>query len=262
MKSSNKGGRSPSEAAKEECGNKAHSRIIRDYFAVTSQGSWSGGAEYYRERSRGLSRGLGDWLDVDGRHVFDLGCGTGELSWLLHHQGARSVVAVNLSEEEIARARECVPVEFICGDVLSFLSNCSDDSVDCIYALNILEHLDKDQLVCVLEHCQRSLTAGGVLIAMVPNAISPFGAMTRYWDITHQLAFTPASVRQLQRLCGFASVEFREWGPQPHGVVSTIRFVLWQLIRVGIAIRLMVETASHKGLVYTSDMLFRMRKVE
>ena len=112
----------------------------------------------------------------------------------------------------------------------------------------------------VLEQSRRCLRRGGQLIAMVPNATSPFGTMTRYWDFTHLAAFTPSSVRQLQRLCGFRSIEYREWGPRPHGLTSTIRYMLWQVIRGMIWFRLMVETASGKGGIYTADMLFRLTK--
>ncbi len=85
--------------------------------------------------------------------------------------------------------------------------------------------------------------------------------MTRYWDITHQNAFTPSSFRQLARLVGFGeSVEFRECGPVAHGLVSGIRYVLWQMIRLGIRGYLMIELASGKGGIYTADMQVRLRK--
>jgi SAM-dependent methyltransferase len=143
---------------------------------------------------------------------------------------------------------------------VAHLRGLPDASVDRIYALNLLEHLDKDTLVALLEQASRCLAPGGALTAMVPNAISTFGTMTRYWDITHQLSFTPASVQQLMRLAGFAGAAFREWGPQPHGVVSSLRWLLWQGFRAATAFRLMVETGSAKGGVYTADMVFRLTK--
>lgn len=238
----------------------AHSRVISDYFASTSQSSVAERSHDYRLLSAGLERGLSDWLDVVDKDVIDLGCGTGELSWLACTHKAREVVGVNLSEDEINFASPHVPAKFICQDILTYLSERADESVDRIYALNILEHLTKDDLVAVLEQSQRCLRTGGQLIAMVPNATSPFGTMTRYWDITHLLAFTPSSLCQLQKLCRFQTIEFREWGPRPHGLISTIRYLLWQLIRGITWFRLMVETASAKGGVYTADMLFRLTK--
>lgn len=105
------------------------------------------------------------------------------------------------------------------------------------------------------------LRPNGVLIAMVPNATSPFGSMTRYWDITHQTAFTLSSVRQLSRLVGFGeAAEFRECGPIAYGFVSAVRYGLWQVIRLAIRGYLMVESASDKGGIYTADMIFRLTK--
>ena len=174
--------------------------------------------------------------------------------------GAATVVGVNLSQDEIDFAKPNVKATFVRQDILEYLSQCPAESVDAIFALNILEHLTKDDLVAVLDHSRRVLKKGGQLIAMVPNATSSYGMMTRYWDITHLQAFTPSSVRQLMRLSGFSSVEFREWGPRVHGVVSFCRYLLWQTIRVGISLRLMIETGSAKGKIYTADMLFRLGK--
>jgi hypothetical protein len=97
---------------------------------------------------------------------------------------------------------------------------------------------------------------------MVPNAMSPFGASTRYWDITHQIAFTPSSVRQLARMAGFGEheVDFRECGPMPHGVKSAVRYLAWQGLRGAIAAWFLVENGGTRGGIYTMDMLFRLRK--
>lgn len=239
----------------------AHDRVVRSYYEITSAGAGvdAAGLDYARATA-GLKRGLGPWLDVAGQRVVDLGCGTGELCWLASTGGAASVVGVNLSTGELEVASRHVQAQFVLCDVVRHLSELADASVDRIYALNLLEHLDKDTLVRLLEQASRCLAPGGTLTAMVPNAISGYGSMTRYWDITHQLAFTPSSVRQLMRLCGFSDARFREWGPVPHNALSTLRYLLWQGMRAAIAFRLLVETGSAKGGVYTADMLFRLVK--
>jgi SAM-dependent methyltransferase len=238
----------------------AQDRVVRQYFETTSGTDGAPATPDYARLTTGLRRGLGRWLDVRGREVVDLGCGKGELCWLALRAGASRVVGVNLSRSEIEFARPHVAAEFACEDILSYLRGRATRSVDVVFALNILEHLDADTLAQVLEESARCLVDGGVLVAMVPNATSPFGAMTRYWDFTHHRAFTPSSVRQLMHLCGFASAEFREWGPVPHGFTSMVRWVLWQGIRAGIAFRLLVETGGAKGGVYTADMLFRLHR--
>jgi cyclopropane fatty-acyl-phospholipid synthase-like methyltransferase len=234
--------------------------VLKDYFQTTSAAGFVGKTLDYEQTTAGMRRALGDWLDVSGMDVVDLGCGIGELCWLAYSHGARRVIGVNLSQGEIDFASPHVPVKFVNQDIVSFLTQQPDESCDRIFALNILEHLGKDELVQIFEESARCLRHGGQLVAMVPNATSPFGCMTRYWDITHQLAFTPSSVMQLMRLCGFATAEFRELGPRPHGVISVIRYLLWQACRGMIWFRLMIEVASGKGGIYTADMLFRLTK--
>jgi 2-polyprenyl-3-methyl-5-hydroxy-6-metoxy-1,4-benzoquinol methylase len=238
----------------------AQNRVLKDYFQTTSAVEFVGKTPDFKLSTEGLRRVLGNWLDVSKKNILDLGSGTGELCWLAHYLGANNVVGVNLNQDEIDFAKPYVQTTFICQDILSYLTQCPAESVDVIYALNILEHLTKDDLVKVLDHSMRVLKKGGQLVAMVPNATSPFGCMTRYWDITHHLAFTPSSVNQLMRLCGFSKVEFRELGPRPYGVVSAIRYILWQSCRALIWFRLMIETASGKGGIYTADMMFRLTK--
>lgn len=233
-------------------------RVARQYFETTSAAGV--GSADYRSATAGLRRGLGPWLEVAGQRVVDLGCGTGGMCWLAREAGAAHVVGVNLSQGEIDFARPHVDAELVRQDILDYLRGRADESVDVVFALNILEHLEKETLVAVLEEARRCLVPGGVLVAMVPNATSAYGGMTRYWDITHCTAFTPSSVTQLMRLAGFARAEFREWGPVPHGLVSALRYAAWQCIRAGTWLRLMIETGGDKGKVYTADMLFRLTK--
>lgn len=239
----------------------AHRRVVEDYFRTTSATGGARDAVVFEQSIAGLRRRLGNWCDVADKDVVDLGSGTGELCRLARQAGARSVLGVNMSQEEIDFARQRVDAQFVRQNISEFLEQRPPASIDRIFALNILEHLGIDPLVRVLEGAYRSLRPGGQLVAMVPNATSPFGSMTRYWDITHQNAFTPSSVRQLSRLVGFReAVEFRECGPIPHGIVSGIRYGLWQMIRLVIGGYLMVELASGKGGIYTADMIFRLTK--
>lgn len=241
--------------------NSTHRRVVEDYFRTTSAAGSAANQAAFDASVVGLRRRLSPWLDLAQKDVLDLGSGTGELCWLAHDEGAASVVGVNLSAGEVEYSRIHATARFVHQDIASYLAQCPSASADRIFALNILEHLDMDTLLRVLEAILRVLREGGQLIVMVPNATSPFGSMTRYWDITHCNAFTPSSLRQLARLAGFGEgLEFRECGPLLHGFVSAVRFVLWQLIRLGIRSYLMVELASDKGGIYTADMLVRFTK--
>jgi len=235
-------------------------RVVRNYFETTSSRSLIDETAL-QAGLIALSRLLGNWGVQPGEVAIDLGSGMGEGCALALSRGAASATGINLSASENELARKLVRgATFLDTDLVSGLASLPDASVDRIMALNILEHIDKQTLATVLEQAARVLKPTGCLVAITPNAGSPFGSMTRYWDITHEIAFTPSAFRQIGSLCGFKRFDFRECGPRPHGLVSTIRYVLWQMIRLSIKFRLMVEMASTKGGIYTADMLTRMAK--
>ena len=238
--------------------NKAFKNTTLNYYQTTS----SAFDDYvdYRVYGPGLMRSLSGWLDVENKSVIDLGCGTGQFCWVLKLLGARDVVGVNSCKEEIDLANERVDAKFEVRDILSYLSEVPDQSIDNIYALNIFEHLEKGYLIDTLVQCARVLRSGGTLTAIVPNATSPYGSMTRYWDFTHVLSFTPSSVNQLKIASGFKLSKFKELGPKPHGIISGIRYILWRILRLFIMVRLLIETASTKGSIYTADFVFRLTK--
>jgi len=239
---------------------KATQEVTKSYLITTSSRGGPINDDHYKASAIGLRRRLGPWLPLRGARVLDLGCGLGELLYLCQQCGCSERVGVNLCAEEIEAARPYVQARFECKDILEYLKR-SSQVFDTIIALNILEHLDKDTLLEVLRLCSLHLAPGGTLVAMVPNAISPLGTVTRFWDFTHEGSFTPNNFRQLAPLAGFSSnVEFRECGPVPHGIVSGCRWILWQFVRLVICGYLLVEVADTKGGVYTMDMMVRLSK--
>ena len=231
--------------------------MVKDYHEFTAG---SNGLSDYGILAASIKRTFGSWLSVEGKEVLDLGCGAGELAWVLVELKASHVVGVDSSPAAIKIAKANVPADFYCSDILEYLINQPDASFDIAYACNVFEHLSTDYLFRTLQEISRVLKPSGNLVAMVPNGTSPFSGMTRYWDITHTISFTPSSVRQLQKMHNFSVCECRELGPRPHGLISSVRFILWKVIRFFIMFRLMVECASIKGGVYTADFIFRLSK--
>ena len=236
--------------------------ITNAYYQTTAARSHEATLRYYEENAAALLRRFRRWLpESKDANCLDLACGCGEFVFLLETLGYKNVAGVDLCEEELIHGRKFVKAPLFDADVLDFLRTSSTASLNFITALNFLEHVSKEKLLEILRECSRVLRPGGTLVAMVPNAVSPFGSLTRHWDITHEWAFTTNNFRQLATLCGFSpDVNFRECGPEPHGLVSAARFALWQLVRAGIAMRLLVELGTTKDRIYTMDMLVKLRR--
>lgn len=239
--------------------------ITRGYYATTAQRGHTASRAHYEFAAATLKRRLAPWLPGDrSTPCLDLACGCGELLYMLEREGYSNTVGVDLCAPELAEAKGFVKKsELVQADVLDYLKERPDGSVGFITALNLLEHLSKDGVRDLLREAQRALRPGGTLVAMVPNALSPFGASTRYWDITHQQAFTPNNFHQLAALTGLSPrVDFRECGPMPHGLKSGVRYLLWQALRGAIASYYLIEVATTRGGVYTMDMLVRLHRGE
>jgi 2-polyprenyl-3-methyl-5-hydroxy-6-metoxy-1,4-benzoquinol methylase len=244
---------------KKNGGNGAEEQIIEFYHQTTSSRSSPIDERRFAGLATHLKRRLGRWLPDAGQSVLDLGCGTGELLYLMSERGCTPLNGVNLCQEEIDKAREFVPATFHHCDLLEFLK-LTNDTYDWIGCLNILEHLSKDEVLETLQLCNSRLRPGGSLVVMVPNGLSAYSGVTRYWDFTHKIAFVPNNFRQLLPLCGFDKVEFAECAPVPYGFMSSIRFALWQLVRQLIKLRLLIEVADAKEGIYSMDMLVKLSK--
>lgn len=184
--------------------------------------------------------------------MLDLGCGWGGYLAFLQSQGYRDLTGVDSSAQQVEIAQRLGLSNVQVGDVFMPLER--EDHYACISAFNVLEHLDKDQVLPFLRAVKRSLRPGGCILLELPNANSPFGGRTRYWDFTHELSFTPTSLVQLFEVVGFTDVKFQERAPVVHGLKSLVRAGLWQVIRQICSFYLLVEQGAPGYQVFSQDM--------
>jgi cyclopropane fatty-acyl-phospholipid synthase-like methyltransferase len=175
---------------------------------------------------------------------------------VLSRTGYPNVTGVDGSLEQIEAARRLGISGVKHGDVMDTLHGIRDECMDVVVAFDVIEHFTKSELVPLVDEVRRVLRPGGRWIIHVPNGESPFGMRSRYWDMTHEQAFTRTSIAQLLLTSGFSRVECFEDQPIPHGAVSAIRLVLWRTIRAGLLLYVAVETGSlDRKAVFSQNML-------
>lgn len=241
-----------------------NNKIYQFYYQTTANRGHTKTIDYYDKASKHWGMRLNTWLPADRSAIcLDLACGCGELLYMLEKRGYSNNIGVDISAEVLAEAKKFVKAKLINSDVVEYLRKQPDKSINFITALNILEHMPKDEMLDLLEETGRVMSPGGRFIVMVPNAISPFSGITRYWDITHERAFTPNNIYQLANLAGLGNdIKFIEYGPIPHGAKSFIRGIIWQFIKLLIRSYLFIEVGNDKGGIYTMDMLVMIHKTD
>jgi SAM-dependent methyltransferase len=185
--------------------------------------------------------------------ILDFGCGHGALVHVARGLGYTNIGGVDGSVSQVATAQKLGIEGIRHADALDTLRALPEASLDAAIAFDVIEHLDKDEIITFTDLVQRALKPGGVWILHVPNGASPFGGAVRYGDLTHELAFTAESIAQLALSSGFREVFVDEDTPVVHGVMSALRYIAWKCIRMMLRFYLRAETGSASEPVLTQN---------
>ena len=188
--------------------------------------------------------------------ILDLGCGHGALVHFARKAGYHNTTGFDRSPQQVAEAKR-LGIEGVSeGDLMQALQRLPDGSQDMVITFDVIEHFTKNELIPFVDEVYRVLRKGGKWIIHTPNAESPFGGRMRYWDFTHELAFTRTSITQLLKSFGFSLITCYEDTPIPHGLKSAIRWLLWKVIRGGLRLYLAAETgAGEKTCIFSQNFL-------
>ncbi len=139
-----------------------------------------------------------------GKRVLDIGCGTGELAYLIAKKGVKEVLGVDYSNEAIAIAQETYQqknLRYECVDVSSI-----KDSFDVITLVGVLEHIDEPFVL--LKKLKALLKPKGSIIVTCPNWSNPRGYILLALKHLFDAKITLADIHY------FTPVEFQVWAKE------------------------------------------------
>jgi SAM-dependent methyltransferase len=191
--------------------------------------------------------------------ILDIGCGSGTFLDAVRLLGYTHLEGVDTSPSQVATAHARGLDGIALGSAVEYLRERSNRYA-LVGAFSILEHQTRAELFELLDAVHDALAPGGVLLALVPNAKGLFGAHVRFADITHELSFTPVSVRQICAVVGLDCEAVLEHGPLVHGAASTLRWTAWQVIRGALLTARLAEGGDWRSPVFTQDLVFLARK--
>lgn len=185
--------------------------------------------------------------------ILDIGCGTGSFVYFLQESGFKTAQGIDISAEQVEAGLAMGIQNIQCADLHTYLID-RENYYDCIIARDVLEHFTRQKIFEILAAVHKALQPGGSFIIQSPNGEGLFYTSIFYGDFTHEIAFTESSIRQICLNSGFTTVECRPTGPVPKGLVSVVRWLLWQLIVLKMRIFKMVETGSGSG-IFTQNLI-------
>lgn len=164
-----------------------------------------------------------------GSKVLEIGCGYGAFLYFLKKEGYGNISGIDVSPDSVHQAKSFGIESVQVADAFSFL-NGRKEEFDVIFALDVLEHLTKDELFDFGDAVQRALRKGGRFVVQVPNAGAVFAGFYRYSDLTHEMAFTITTISDVLRICGFEGIEVTAMAPMVGGVRSFLKYLLWRMV--------------------------------
>ena len=190
--------------------------------------------------------------------VLEVGCGRGNFLYWAVERGFKSVSGFDVSPEQVASARQLgLPAEV--ASFQDYLSGRSE-AFDLIVALDIIEHLTRDEVFSLLDLCHNALRPGGYIFLTTPNGAALRPGPVMYGDLTHETFFSPQTASLVLRLTGFESIQVGEIVPAPTSFRSRVRGILWQVLRLWPMLLDVVEKGTYATHVYSRVMSIEARR--
>lgn len=201
---------------------------------------------FFREYTRvNYLQHLGN-LDGNSAEILEIACNKGYLLAALHSLEFKKLFGVDLSPLDVEKAQQIVPsAEISYADAFDYL-DANVEKFDVIILKAVLEHIQKDQVIPLLDAIKSGLKPAGMVIVDVPNMDWLFAQHERYMDFTHEVGFTRESLAQVMRQV-FSSVHIERGKPvMGSGLKSRIELQLRAMLvrSLNLVFRLIGEGAS------------------
>jgi len=179
--------------------------------------------------------------------ILELGCGPGILLDFLRDKGFGNTLGIDLSAEQVENASEKkLNVEL--ANVLDYIKS-TEKTFDIIFAIDLIEHFHKDELIPLFEGIYNNLRIGGAFVFHTPNGLGINANRIIYGDLTHSTIFTPNSAMQILKLVGFNEIKFFETEPYAKDVNGTLRLLLWKIVKLFFNVIRLIETGGTEKIL-------------
>ena len=164
--------------------------------------------------------------------ILDIGCGLGQFLYYLKKNGFNKIRGIDISKNQVEIALQMqsqLDIIYI-EDVTDYLSQHIGE-YHVITINDVLEHIEKVDLIPFLKKIYNALTTEGVLIVKTINSAYPLGNFARYQDLTHTISFHEKSLIQLLRHIGFKDIKCYQEEIGIYNILFLIKKIIVIIVR-------------------------------
>ena len=199
------------------------------------------------DNAAGHQRLLGDVLPNDkNAPIYDAACGPGLTLDILRKLGYSNLEGTDLSETAIAIARE-LGLNATQANSIEDLAAHTDGSFSRIFAIDLIEHLEKPDLIRFLQVARTKLRSqDGMLILRCPNGDSPIVGRHLFNDMTHVWTYTSTALSGVLMMNGFKNIIFLD---ETRPFLQKNRWLRTPIIKTASTlVRLLIKAATRENI--------------
>ena len=186
--------------------------------------------------------------------ILEIGFGLGSFLDFVAAAGYRRYEGVDVDPECFELVSQRHPVQLV-ESASNYLTG-KEQFYDAIVMRNVIAHLGRHQAVELTSRCRRALSVGGIFVLQTFNAALASGSYTLANDLTHRVAYTEHSLRQLLLLGGFDVISVRPVRP----AMGRLRGRLFALLRAVYCHGVRARYAVERGLggnptIYSKELI-------
>lgn len=236
--------------------------LYQDYYTTHSGKSGEDAQRvHFEQQKRYFGWEFKSVMPIDKRSkILDIGCGTGSFIAALNDLGYDETYGIDLSPEQVKMASIFGVKNIELAEAHEYLAKYSE-TFDVVTALDLIEHLSKDELIDFMQAVKNALKPGGLVVFRTPNMDAPLASVFAFADFTHEVFLNKNSAFQLLASNGFSDVLIKEgFMFIENPFKEFIRKVLWFKLKIFLKLMLFATARTWHNVVFTPNIVITGKK--